>query len=469
MGDNMRKIKMQNKIMVIAIASLLLFIIIFAPFMVWVSNTAQSHNEQYVYFNQQRCVASLRARIQAQSEALTAEYDIYVPAIAPFSSGAYETRQGYLYTSDGHRGFSMAGLIVTADGDLVTIADNNRNSTDGSLSLYWNEETEEVLDGADRHLAIFLNSRLNRNELRLGGFYTRAIELFSTVYLVNYREPNGRYREIFVTIRTHNAAWWQVFQNTRHTVYDMNGRELRYERIGLPQPAPWWSSKWTTIRQNHRIRNVIDMWEDFLLGDLLQTIRLSTRHPWPQIMDAGRAVVTPVGEAIRVNPRTWQVTDFFGFPIINERTALPLIFADGNIIATNGQVQRIENAMLLDVMTVQDLLDRGVPFHQDFIYMQPFGYLDVPVRNWGTYYDPDWRLLNGELAAGITVGIADSRSRYSGGFWDGLRDLFGGDGGVVDIMRFIGIILGLILMLAVVVKILSLVLPLLAISKQGKK
>jgi len=442
------------KIKLALILSLLIaFIIAFAPFISITSASAVESQAQYQYFNSRmRCMETFRARMLEQAEELTVQYKVPVPTSAPYAdSFNYDVREGSVYTGDGNRLFILqeANLVIASNGDIITIDDTNASSQNGSLAIYYNEQSQEFIDGANRNLAIFLNSRLDRNELRSGGRYTRTIRLDTTIYLVNYRLPNGRYNEIFVSITPYRTGWW-IFANNRFRVYDMNGRVLDYNRIGFPQPAPWWHPAWLHIRQFNRVRNMFDTMERFVLGDLLH---FATIHPWSQILEplTGYTVITEDGRDIRVNPRTMQLTDFFGFALFNERNGLPILFHGNDIITTDGEQQRIENAVLLEAMTVQDLLHRGVDFHMHIV-PTPFGNFDVPVVNLGSFYNEDWRLMNGDSTEGVTIEHRDSQNLNTWqSFWEGLSNFGGRAGGILRTFLIIGgVIAGLVVMFAVV-------------------
>jgi len=166
----------QLKIKLALIVSLLIaFIISLFPFMSITSASAMESQAMYQYFsNRHRCMETLRARMLKQAEELTVQYKVPVPVIAPFAdSFNYDVREGSVYTGDGNRLFILqeANLVIASNGDIITIDDTSANSQNGSLAIYYNEHTQEFLDGANRNLAIFLNSRLDRNELRSGGRY----------------------------------------------------------------------------------------------------------------------------------------------------------------------------------------------------------------------------------------------------------------------------------------------------------
>jgi len=423
------------------------------PFISITSTSAMQTQAMYQFFsNRHRCMETFKVQMLEQAEALIVEYK--VPLTDCLDGRLYDVREGSVYTGDGNRLFLLqeANLVIAQNGDIITIDDTNVSSQNGSLAIYYNEHTQEFLDGANRNLAIFLNSRLDRNELRSGGRYTRTIRLDTTIYLVSYRMPNGRYNEIFVSIQPYRTGWW-IFGNNRFRIYDMNGRVLDYNRIGFPQPAEWWKPKWTHFRQFNRIRNMFETMETFVLGDLLHQISFATIHPWPQIIEptTGFTVITEDGRDIRVNPRTRQLTDFFGFALFNERNGLPILFHGNDIITTNREQQRIGNAVLLEAMTVQDLLHRGIDFHMHIV-PTPFGNFDVPVVNLGSFYNEDWRLMNGDSTDGITIEHRDSQNLNTWqSFWEGLSNFGGRLGGIFRPLLIIGgVILGLVVMFAVV-------------------
>ena len=404
-----------------------------------------------------QCVTTLRDNLMATAEEVTITPTGIAPMSAsisesnatpraqnPHQSDMVERRVGGVYTRENRRIFRLrdtTGMLVTEDGDLVTIDDpeSDRNPTrEGSQALHFNEQTNEFVDGANRSLAVFLDSRLGRNFLRSGGRYTRTITLDTTIHLVNFR-GGAVGQMIYISIRSYRSGWW-VFGQTTFRAYDMNGREINNRYIGLPQPPPGWHmlipglNVFSTINFAQAV-SAFEIISSSRLDELLEKISHATEHPWPTVVcDAtGFDVVTEDGRIIRVNPRTRQLMDFFGFALFNRISGLPIIFFDFDIVTVNagGVVaqQRIEQAVLRDSFTVNDLLRSGTPFHMHII-QTAFGSYDVPVLNHGTDENPDFRLLNGQSTDGITIDHSINTNTDTG-FWEGIRNLFtGGENGL---------------------------------------
>ncbi|MCL2861204.1 MAG: hypothetical protein FWE22_02210 [Firmicutes bacterium] len=452
-----KKLKLR-KALTISIIVFLITLISLIPFLGHAATSAQAMREQDAIYNS-RCLVTIQEQIR--------EHLIPLSSQSMGSQNMEETRQGPVYTGDGNRLFTLGdtGIVVAQDnrGDvyIATIDNQRADSTNGSLVLYFNSEEEDFIDGANRSLAIYLNSRLGRHELRSGGTYTRSISIQTNIYLVTFRPGTVYERLIFVSREMYRTGSG-IFGQTRFRFYDMNGRVIDYNLIGAVQPprgmtrlAGGLLGAYSGVG-NIRAANFWNMMNHYgTLGDLLEEISLATRHPWPTILDnsTGFNVVTMDGREIRVNPRTMQLTDFFGFALFNERTGRPIIFHNNDIVSIEGRVgdfrivpQPIEHSVLLESLTVQNLLFTGFHFHMHMI-VTPFGEFDVPTWNAGSYDDEDWRFMNGESTEGVTIDHRDSRNLYTWeSFSEGFANWWNYRGGR-RIFTIIGIVLGVLILL----------------------
>jgi hypothetical protein len=376
-------------------------------------------------------VLALRAANMAQHAQAIASMGQSVSAIAknsaPFTGAATSPTmwqppsdivESGVYTGEGKRVYMLEGIniLMTEEGDIVTIDDRtNSNTKDGSSTLHYNEETQEVIDGRNRRLAIFLNSQRGVHEVRDGGRTTRAIKLDETIYMVNYRISEGNYTMIYVSRRVHHSGVF-IFRTTTIKFYDMNGHELDNDRIGFPQPPAAWKALFPPlfIREvaNWTVAVVLfEIYEETTLRKLLHDISKATEHPWPRIYcpDVNDWVMTEDGQPVMVNMATKQLTDWFGFALFNAVTGLPIVFHNDDIVTTNMKPQVVENGVLKDAMSVWQMLQTGQVFYMHIVPTL-FGYFNVPVFNRGTADKPDWRLMNGDSTEGITMPHVDYRA-----------------------------------------------------------
>jgi len=360
--------------------------------------------------------------------------DVYFPNMT-------QTEEQAVHTGEGYRLFSLegAGVVVTQDrrGRASIVTHNDPNDISGSTVIHYNPETQEFVDGANRALTIALGSRLQRHYLRDGGRYTRAINVDDRLHLVNFRDLRGNERMIYVMLETYRSGWW-VFGQYNLVAHDLNGNVICNSRLSLATPpSRWWlfaPITFTVMEVNYR--NFICaklMMYDLRISELMHLITHATEHPWARIRceATGEWVITDDGHEIRVNPYSNQLVDRFGWALFNEQSGLPIVFREGDIVTVNArgvaEQQRIHLGVLLESMTVYDLLWERVDFHMHII-ITPFGHFNVPVVNHGTYSAPDFRLLNGQSTSGITMEHSDSRNLNTWqGFVDGINRLFNGD------------------------------------------
>jgi hypothetical protein len=248
---------------------------------------------------------------------------------------------------------------------------------------------------------------------------------------------------------------------TEEVFFDMNGHEIKQEHIAEMKNAPFqkhlraWIQTgpvgaiflYSTGRNRIPVTEILD---STTLAELKLEMALATEHPWQTLTchQTGLTVMTADKKVVRVNPRTNQLTDNFGWALFNEKSGLPIIFHEGDIITTDQKQQRIENAVLLDSMTVDGLLRTGVVFWIDSISTK-FGTFDVPVleASLGSAIRGEFVLMNGESTEGITNGIISYevlRGMNFREFMDRVSASINGENGRPSTFQMILIVLGLI-------------------------
>jgi len=264
------------------------------------------------------------------------------------------------------------------------------------------------------------------------------------------------------------SGWW-IFGKTTVHIYDMNGREIDNKYIGYPQPPSTWRKILfplpTAIGYASAVK-AFEIYETTTLGELLHDISHATKHPWSRLQDGvtGNFVKTSDGKDIVVNPRTMQLTDWGGFALYNNKSGLPIIFYENDIVTVSrgGVVagQQIQNDILLESMTVMQLLQSGTPFYMHLI-LTPFGYVDVPVLNQGTDEAPEFTFMNGESTKGVTLDHYINHDTDTG-FFEGIANffntIFGGEGwSIWQILLLIGGIILLILLIPILIPVFKLI------------
>jgi hypothetical protein len=235
----------------------------------------------------------------------------------------------------------------------------------------------------------------------------------------------------------------------------MNGRQLKTDDIGEYENA--WIAKTTKVitaiatlgvSEYFWSASFTDIREKTTLAELTNLMTHATTHPWQGLTDAsGNPVVTVDGARVRINPRTNQLTDDFGWALFNDNSGLPIIFYNNDIITTDLQQQTVQNAVLLQAISVNGLLNTGTEFYMDSITTQ-FGTFDVPV-----FYNKNndkWTLTNGQDTDGITNGFELWTQSPSNGqsFGDWWNENFGDIGdGVNKFLQIGAIILGVIVLI----------------------
>ena len=362
---------------------------------------------------------------------------------------------GYLYARGGTRlGFiPEVGLVVTEDGRPVHGEDNVGGHT-GDVIIY-DPETQEFIDGANRRLGIYLNSRVNRHYLRSGGRYLSAIRMDREVVLIQLNTRAGA-RYIYAFTEHYDRGWFNGLFGNRNGLrfLDMNGREININYIAEFRPQPWWRLALgfafpvygiAMVASGNHVVPIVEILNRTTLAELLHHISHATEHPWETLrcIETNEIVRTEDGRVVHLNPTTRQLTDFFGFALFNQNSGLPIVFHQNDIITTDRTPQNVESGILRDSMSVRQLLDTGADFYMATISTF-FGIFDVPVFRRNTDpHNPDWGLMNGDDAHGI---INDHRptevndGESFGAWWS---RVFGSGSGGLGFMQILGIALAI--------------------------
>jgi hypothetical protein len=412
------------------------------------------------------------------------KYKDNISTIKPFTAGQtdpYETIETAVYTKDENgedkRVFYLdeVGILVTEDGKPVV----NSNDENTLIATY-DAATQNYIDGANRALNIFLDSHLEKHYLSSGGEYTTAITLDREVFLINYKG-----KLIYSFREKRKKDWYEyvpivnIFTSLRddYLWFDMNGRELVTKEIAEYKNA--WLAKTGKVLiaietlgiSEYALSSVTfkDIRERTTLAELTNLMTHATQHPWSALLDENNMpVVTADGIVIRINPRTNQLTDTFGWALFNSHTGMPIIFYNNDVITFNVKKsvvqQQIENAVLLEAVTVKGLLDTGTEFYMDSVTTQ-YGTFDCPV-----FYDKNngkWTFITGGEVEGITNGIklwteSPANGQSFSEWWDslGVDNMFDGMSDTVkNFMR----ILGIVAVVVVVLLLLPIISPIIKI------
>jgi len=426
--------RLKTKCLSLIVLCLLIFTLAFAPFMSIASAHASDLHQKYAVSFNQRCVYLVRTSLKQNLVPLslpidTKEWDCltgFDSVFSPIAPLTYQRHEGYVHTGDGRRVAvePSSGMLFTEDAALVT-HDDRSNTARGSTTIQYNEFSDEFIDGANLRLGVYLNSRLDRFDLMQGGKYTRAIELTADIHKINYNCRATGVRLIFVRIIEEREGWW-IFGSIRRQFFDMNGRLLNENAIAqLEQPPLWrsmWGITWSFWTGGTIYVHMFSIIESTTLADLREWIRHATYHPWPYIicLETGFRVVTEDGLEIRVNPRR-QITCFFGHPLFDSVSGLPIIYYDYDILTIDGAQQSIEAGVLLNAMSTYGFLARGELFHIHITQPTQWGVFDMIVHNRGSVQNPDWRTPAGDNSREWTINHAEAESRDD---WFGLGALW---------------------------------------------
>ena len=332
--------------------------------------------------------------IQAQSMPIAPLNDIWEPP--------YEVMDGNIYAAQGQRIFLIreTGMIITEDG--VPLADGDSNM------VVYCEVNDEFINSANRSLSIFLDSRINRRYLRDGSRVVTAINMNREVVKINYTGDTQGGRVIYAFLNRTRRSAWQIFTapnswwNSSQR-YDYHffaaacGTQIPNRDIGQLGDAMFWNSvagntvvagitalnpalgiaMFLTGTRNIPMYQILDR---TTLRDLKEIMSHATVHPWATLKcgQTNKDLVTEDGMTVRVNPRTNQLHDFFGFALFNRVTFMPIIFHNNDIITADREQQKVENAVLLYAVTTQRLLAQGEDFYIAHIATD-FGIFEKPV------------------------------------------------------------------------------------------
>ena len=362
-----------------------------------------------------------------------------------------ENIEAPVFTQEGERiGFIReTGMLITESGLPVM------NPTDGSIALY-DEASQSFVDGANRTLAIFLNSHLGRHYLRVGGEFLTSITMDREVVMIGINTRAGG-KTIYAFRNRQERGFWGNVGNFfvprphEYRFYDMNGRTINNDHlvhvIQTNVQAIWRSilvpgSFIANLIANNWTVSIVEILERTTLRELYTTMSGETFHPFDNLRCAttNQIVVTTDGHPVFINRRTNQLVDRFNSALFNVQSGLPIIFNEqtGEILTTNLQVQPVGDGVLLASMTVNHLLASGTPFYMGIIQTM-FGSFDVPIfRNSSDPNNPDWRLMNGESASGITIDHSPSEVLDGETFAEWWERVFGGSNRGPGLFQILG-------------------------------
>jgi len=336
-----------------------------------------------------------------------------------------------LYTRNGRRVFyeRNTGMLFDADGNPIAMGQAgdspHRESTavtgiHGSDSgiLYFFPDVNSFVDSANRNLEIVLNSRLDRHYLRIGNNmrYATSIILDREVFLINIRSyPGSSNSRLIWTFREFvrrdiSEVWWRPVtgwgdNRYKPAFFDLNGHAIRPELVTEMVQPVWWHTVlgiyWSAVFFPPLIVDVaytnvhgiplVEILNDsrVMLRDLMEEISQATVHPWPRLYERINFTYFPVftecGGRIMINPRTRQLTDWYGFALFSASTGLPVILFNNRVITTADYEHLLTlnfPITLKNVVTVQQLLELGILFYKDTI-TTAFGTFTVPVLRCG--------------------------------------------------------------------------------------
>jgi hypothetical protein len=368
------------------------------------------------------------------------------------SSGPADRVEADVYTACGERIFfaEELGLLITGDGRVIY------DSGNGSV-VFYDEQRSEFVNGANQSLQAVLNSTQTRHIIQRGSrAYVRpvAINANDELFLIRLRHSDVAHMadgngDVFVyatrQYEWYNPGWFRR-NRYREVFFNVFGDRLRCEWIvtTVGSMNPWLQKMVALGVVTGKIVPVAQVLNRTTLSAVRTELRTVTNHPWPRLMETNdpnfigpvRPVISVDGEFIFINPRTQQLSDFMGFPLFNSRTGLPIILRNHNVVTVDKDretghavltQQKVENAVLLEAVTVEDLLNNDGSFHVGIIDVY-FGSFDLVVFHDGFDEDgnPRWRLPNGDCADGVIrdmhfVQLAERPERPDGG---GIRAFF---------------------------------------------
>jgi Sec-independent protein translocase protein TatA len=385
--------------------------------------------------------------------------DNLTPLVVPTSQTPGDRIETDIYSGCGERVFFAEGLglLTTADGRVLYDGGN-------SSVVAYHEENKEFLNGANQTLQAVINSTQTRHIIQRGAMNVRpvGITLNDELFLITIRHSSLNHMTdgrgemaIYATRQFLPIDWYRNLNPFRWFNKDRRVVEVFFNMFNDPIPSDWivresgsftvWDGIFTLgfgliARNNGGWFPVAEVLDRTTLRALRTDLRASTWHPWDRLMEGTggmrRAVKSVDDDYIFINPRTQQLSDFMSYPLFNSVSGRPIILRDGDVVtvdrdSSNGHAvlaqQKIENGVLLEAVTVEDILNTNRPFHVGIIDVAfgggAYGSYDAIVFHDGYDSDgnPKWRFPNGESADGI---IRDMRFTNTFG-WDDLPGLFG--------------------------------------------
>jgi hypothetical protein len=447
--------KMKRQFKIMAIAAILLITIVGATFVPTTGNKPRS----------------------ASASATNAIRSNFTPLAAPPITGdTGETVFAPVYTESGQNGKRLGfiretGMVVTEDGEPVA------NPEDGSVVLY-DEENQTYIDAANRTLGIYLDSRLDKHYLKAGGNFLSSIDMDREVVLISLYTTGDETTTIYAFREPIKLNFWEKLGNfvtfnwnepDRYRFLDMNNQEIDESRlISFKDTMMWtfsvlWASQ--SIFAERPIFPVVEILERTTLRELYTVMESATVHPWDTMksIETGETVVTSDGKEVYINPRTNQLVDFYGWALFNEKNGLPILFYENEIITTNDALQAVNGNVLVDSMTVWNMLNSGTAFYMVVIPTK-YGSFDAPAFK--RTDDPnvnDFYLMDGKTLA-TDAGALDHRlstvqdGETLGEWW--ARITSGGSGGfdLLGTLKTIGIIILCIIGLIIALKVIGFIL-----------
>ena len=387
------------------------------------------------------------------------------PLTTPVTQSIW-TRPGDLvtapvYTPEGRQlGFiPETGMVVTNCGmPLVSRVGAH------AVAVLYDEANSTFIDAANRTLQIYLDSRLGRHQLRSGGVYLTNICMDREVVKIGLNTNSGSI-PIFAFRSANQRSWYQNLRPSNwgrpagYVFRDMNGREISNNQLVHINQTNWVAIVSSVVSppvalinlfSNNFVVPVVQILDRSTLRELYAKMEHATWHPWEalQCNVTNQLVRTTDGEVIRINPRNGQLVERFGWALFCTTSALPILYRDGRLMSVTTVPQTVQNGVLMNSMTVWSLLRDGTLFYMGIVETA-FGSFDVPLFNWS--YDPanpDWRLMNGESAAGVVIDHRVSRAQEGESFSDWWARVSGDIGeGLDTLTQILAIVAGIILLI----------------------
>jgi len=370
------------------------------------------------------------------------------------------------------------GMLITECGIPI------QNPVDGTVAFY-NLEHQAFVDGANRTLQIFLDSRLDRHYLYAGGRYLTAITMDREVVLIGMQV--GTAPNLIFAFRNRIERNWTFYLNPanwglpqEYRFYDMNGRLIPTNSLVSVNQFQLFRAFQNMMFQGMRLFGlfndrtftvpVVEILRQTTLRDLYNEMEHATYHPWQQMMCPYRPwlpIITHDGEYIFLHPTKQQLTDRFGAAIFNTVNGMPLILHNNTISNLGWWVGSVfpepvlfrnydYYSVLLYSKTINTLLLSGTPFYMGIIETH-LGSFDVPMlRRSDDPERPNFELMCGTPAQGITIDHSPSEVLDGESFEAWLRRMVE-SGTFTEIARLATAIIAIILFVLFLPMIISLV------------